>query len=71
MDFTLTDLTLVDASVLPVMQMSITSSNWVRLNWPTNAVGYSLQQNSVLNWTGWRATSNALSTAGTNYHWAG
>ena len=45
MDFALTGLTLVDASTpVPVtLLVSMTSSNYVRLYWPTQAVGYFLQ----------------------------
>ena len=69
MDFALTSLTLVDASVLvrPQLQISLTSSNYVRLSWPTNSAGFTLQQNSSLNTTNWTTATNAISIVGTNY----
>lgn len=44
MDFGLTSLTLVDASVaIPVpLQISMTSSNYVRVRWPADAFGFAL-----------------------------
>lgn len=67
MDYALTHLTLVDASEPPALQVSMASPNQVRLNWPTNSAGYSLQQNSALNSTNWITATNAVSTSGTNY----
>jgi hypothetical protein len=50
MDFGLTGLTLVDASLPepPTLMISLTSSNYVRLYWPTQASGYSLQSSPDL-----------------------
>ncbi len=50
MDFALTGLTLVDASTpLPVtLEYSNTSSNYVRLSWPAQAVNYLLQSSPDL-----------------------
>ena len=67
-DFALTQLTLVDASVVPqpTLSISMTSSNFVRLNWPTNNVGFTLLQNSNLLSTSWVVVTNAASVIGTN-----
>ena len=65
-DFALTQLTLEDASLPPVLQLSLTSSNDVRLQWPSNADGYTLEQNSSLNPTNWVAVTNSLTVVGTN-----
>ena len=69
MDFALTSLNLVDASILvqPRMQISLTSSNYVRLSWPTNSAGFTLQQNLDLNTTNWIAVTNAVNVVSTDY----
>ena len=66
-DFALTQLTLADAGLPPELKVSITTSNYVRLNWPTNSVGYSLQNNSILNSTNWNDMPDVVGTSGTNY----
>ena len=60
---------LVDASILvqPRMQISLTSSNYVRLSWPTNSAGFTLQQNLDLNTTNWIAVTNAVNVVSTDY----
>jgi hypothetical protein len=67
-DFALTQLTLVDASVIvqPTLQISLTSSNYVRLNWPTNSTGFTLQQNSVVGTTNWVDATNSVNVVATN-----
>ena len=65
-DFALTQLTLVDASLPPELSISLTSSNYVRLNWPASAGGYTLAQNSGLSLTNWFTVTNAVSVVGPN-----
>ncbi len=48
MDFGLTALTLVDPSTPPTLQISQTTSNHVRLDWPAQASGYFLQSSPDL-----------------------
>jgi hypothetical protein len=68
MDYALTSLTLVDASPPPPMlQISLTSTNYVRLDWTTNSAGYALQQNFQLGTTNWTDATNTVSIVGTNY----
>lgn len=38
------------------------------LAWPTNFLGYTLQQNTSLNPANWTTAAETVSTAGTNYH---
>jgi hypothetical protein len=49
-DFGLTALTLVDASVpsSPALSISVTSTNTIRLSWPTSDFGFSLQSSPDL-----------------------
>ncbi len=66
-DFALTGLTLVDASLPPpTLRISLTSSNYFRLSWPTNSTGFTVQQNSNLGTTNWVSATNAVSIVGTN-----
>jgi hypothetical protein len=68
MDYALTGLTLVDASLPPpTLQTSMTSSNYIRLSWPTNSAGFTLLQNSNLGTTNWVSATGAINTVGTNY----
>ena len=67
-DFALVQLTLVDASPPPpTLQILLTSADSVRLYWPTNSVGYTMQQNSQLGTTNWVNTTNTITTVGTDY----
>ncbi len=67
MDFGLTSLTLVDASLPPpTLLILMTSSDFVRLSWPTNSEGFTPQENSDLGTTNWIATTNAISVVSTN-----
>lgn len=68
MDFALTGLTLVDASSpVPVtLSFSNTSSNSVRLSWPTQAVNYSLQSSPDLAPAHFTDTGVAPLTEGAN-----
>lgn len=67
-DFALTQLTLVDASVIPQppLHISLTSSNCVRLNWPTNSTVFTLLQKTNLAIGSWSVVTNAVSVVGTN-----
>lgn len=66
MDFALTALTLVDASDPPVLQISLTSSNYINLSWSTNCAGYFLQQNFGLDAISWVDVTNSVRAVGTN-----
>lgn len=66
-DFALTHLTLVDASVPPVLECSLTSSNYFSVMWPTNSTAYTLQQSSTLNSNNWTTVTDAPVVSGTNY----
>jgi hypothetical protein len=64
-DYALTQLTLVDASLPPPeLQISMTSSNYVRLNWPTNSTGFALLRNSDVGTTNWLAVTNEVNMVG-------
>jgi len=67
-DFALTQLTLMDSSVIPQPQLhiSLTASNYVRLNWPTNANVFTLLEKPNLIAGIWIVVTNAVSVAGTN-----
>ena len=39
----------------------------LRLTWPTNFSGYTLQHNTNLSTTNWSRAAETVSTAGTNY----
>ncbi len=67
-DFALTQLTVADASAVtqPALQISMTSSNYVRITWPTNSATFMLLQNSSLAAGDWIAVTNPVSLAGTN-----
>lgn len=68
MDFGLTQLTVADASVLaqPELSVSVATSNYLELSWPTNSFDFTLLQssNSVLG--GWSAVTNGVTVVGTN-----
>jgi hypothetical protein len=66
MDYALTQLTVVDPSLPPVLDIAALPPNQMRLTWPTNTSGYSLQQNSSLTPTNWTMVTNAVSVIGTN-----
>ena len=67
-DFALMQLTLVDASLPPpTLQISPASANSIRLYWPTNSPGYTLQQNSELGTTNWVNATNPITTVDTDY----
>ena len=67
-DYALMQLTLVDASPPPpTLQVLLASANSVRLYWPTNSAGYTIQQNSQLGTTNWLNASNTIATVGTDY----
>jgi hypothetical protein len=67
MDYALTSLTLVDASLPPTLQISLTSSNYVGLSWPTNSTGFTVQQNSNLAITNWVNATDAVNIVNANY----
>jgi hypothetical protein len=68
MDYGLMSLTVVDASLPPpALQISPTSLNSVRLYWPTNSTGYTVQQNSNLGTTNWVNATNSVSIVDTKY----
>ena len=68
-DFALTQLTLVDASVIPEpkLHITLTSSNYVRVNWPTNSTDFTLLQKTNLATGNWSVVTNSVSVAGTNH----
>ncbi len=64
-DFALTALTLVDASVPdPVLSISRAGASSVEIAWPANAVGYSLEAVARLPATLWRPVTNSPSVNG-------
>lgn len=73
MDFALTGLNLLDAGLPPVpprLQILLASSNSVVLSWPTNAVGFTLEQTPGLTTAGWTGVTALANTVGTNYQWS-
>ncbi len=71
LDYALTSLTVVDASLPPspppTLQISMTTSNSVRLSWVTNDTGWTLQQNSNPGTTNWVNATNSVSIVDTDY----
>ncbi|HKW29741.1 MAG TPA: hypothetical protein VJT54_10425 [Verrucomicrobiae bacterium] len=67
MDYALTQLTVADAGVVtpPVLHLSMTSSNYLRLSWPTNSPDFTLFQNTNAT-SAWAVVTNATSVVGTN-----
>lgn len=53
--------------LLPLLNIALLSPDTVRLTWPTNSPGFTLQHNTDLKATNWLATTNAANVAGTNY----
>ncbi len=51
----------------PRLQIEPLSANQVRLLWPTNAVGFSLQANLDLNTPNWSTSTSPLAVDGTNH----
>jgi hypothetical protein len=68
MDYALTQLTVADASVVtpPVLYISTTSSNCLRLSWPTNLPDFTLLQNTDAATAAWTVVTNAINVAGAN-----
>lgn len=66
MDYGLTQLTVSDASIIaePTLQISNTSSNYIRLSWPTNHSDFTLLRNSNLETPSWSVVTNAVTTVG-------
>jgi hypothetical protein len=64
MDFALTSVTLVDASLPPTLQVSSAPLNHVNLSWPTNYTGFTLQWNSSLSTTNWTSMTNTVNAVG-------
>jgi hypothetical protein len=52
--------------IVPRLSISLTQTNTALLSWPTNSVGFALQQNSDLTTTNWVNVTNSISLAGTN-----
>ena len=52
--------------VVPRLDIPLTPPNTALLSWPTNSVGFVLQQNSDLTTTNWVNATNTVSVAGTN-----
>lgn len=72
-DWALTALTLVDTNsvvppviVVPRLDIQLTPTNTALLSWPTNSVGFALQQNSDPTTTNWLDATNSISVEGTN-----
>jgi hypothetical protein len=51
----------------PLLSIEAVAGGMVRLLWPTNAVGFTLQSNTDLNTANWSATALPLSVVGTNH----
>ena len=51
---------------VPRLSIEAVASDQVRLLWPTNAIGFTLQANTDLNTANWSATPLPLSVVGTN-----
>ncbi|HEY5913021.1 MAG TPA: hypothetical protein VJA21_20720 [Verrucomicrobiae bacterium] len=68
MDYALTQLTVADASVVtePALAISMTSSNYLQLTWPTNASDFTLLENSTFAPDAWNVVTNAATVVGTN-----
>ena len=66
-DYALIQLTVADASLPPTLDISFPATNQVRLSWPTNSSGYSLQQNPSLDPGTWSAVTNSAGISGSNY----
>lgn len=52
--------------IVPRLDIQLTSTNTVVLSWPTNSVGFVLQQNSDLTATNWVNATNSVSVVVTN-----
>ena len=67
-DFALTQLTLVDASVIPqpTLHIARTSLDSVQVDWPTNTTVFTLQQTTNLATGNWSTVTNAISVVGRN-----
>ena len=50
----------------PSLNASLTSPGSLKLTWPTNQPGYTLQENVDAGTTNWTATSAAVTVSGTN-----
>ncbi len=67
-DWALVGLTVVDANpIVPAtLQVAAAPTNSLRLSWPADAVGYTLQQTPSLPTTNWTSVTNFAHLVGTN-----
>jgi len=53
-------LSVVQAAGSPTMRIFLTSSNTAVVAWPVSATGFTLQQNSVLSYSGWNNSAASI-----------